>query len=514
MGLLSLFSGKKKSNAVDGAVEVVKQNKDLMPRSNMLTTDRLHIHPDLENLLWIADGSKKNYLSSKKQDVYNFSGVNITFSSMNQDEPSLIYTSAPLAIVENIADVERPPYYPTYIQLSPEQKSVYWKLLENPYNPNIDIGFVFILYYGLERHLLNGDYEKAFKVILKLRDVHNNHSFQQYSANALILTSLCKQRADLALSFMSSLDKEYELKFSDNLFLLCKYGLNIPLTAKDIMRLAKSFEFGNANYIKNYSELFEEILQDTIKEKYKRDSLLVCDFISSTDNRKIRKQSIPIFANISIIEKTVDVPLLIESFKFKKAMYDLLEDTHNQVRLKIAQLRKNGELKSEKEVKAKVIQVPTLDEETEKTLLLGLKKSELNFLDRHFSLMYLQDFYYKLRNADSKYLDKCIEYCMIDINSLEKMQESYHAEEINQIQKLAVVYSKDEIAQKVSGVKPFNGGIPAFKRLAIIYEKHKNCSKAIGICEQAIAYYNKIEMVSSSAEFEERKAKLLSKMKA
>jgi len=91
----------------------------------------------------------------------------------------LIYTKLPLAQIDNIEDVERPPYYPNYSQLTPQQKGVYWKLLSNPYDSKFDIGFVFILYYGLERHLLNGNYEKAFRLILKLRDIHTNKSFGQ-----------------------------------------------------------------------------------------------------------------------------------------------------------------------------------------------------------------------------------------------------------------------------------------------------------------------------------------------
>jgi len=71
----------------------------------------------------------------------------------------------------------------------------------------------------------------------------------------------------LEFEFMQSLNNDYELQFSDNLFILYKYTLDIPLSSKDIMRLAKSFEFSNTNYIKNYPELFEEILLENIKNK-------------------------------------------------------------------------------------------------------------------------------------------------------------------------------------------------------------------------------------------------------
>ncbi|MBZ9634650.1 TerB N-terminal domain-containing protein [Clostridium sp. FP1] len=507
MGLLDLIFGKKRNNNKNTSLAVL--NKGIEKN----TTDGLFIHQDLEDLIWVADGIRKNYTSDKKQDVYEFGGVKITFSSMQQDEPSLIYTKLPLAQLDNITDVERPSYYPTYSQLTPQQKGVYWKLLFNPYNSKIDIGFVFILYYGLERHLLNGNYEKAFRIILKLRGIHTNKSFQQYSANALILTCLCKQRSDLAFEFIQSLNNAYELQFSDNLFILCKYNLDIPLTSKDIMRLAKSFEFSNTNYIKNYPEIFEEILLENIKNKCRSDSVLIRNFITQTENKKARKQSVAIFANMSIIDKSIEVPMLIENFKFKKAMHDLIETTHNQVKTKIAELRKSGELESKEKKSEKVVEILSFDEKAERGLLLDLDKIKNDFLHRHFALISLQDFYYEYRDIDNKYLEKCIECCYIDINSLGQMQRSHYDNEIKQIKQLANIYSKKETDKQISEITKFNGNIPAFKRLAIIFEKKKDFQKAIEICDTSINYYKSLQMQSSVTEFETRKNKLRSKVK-
>lgn len=214
----------------------------------------LSVHPDIQNYLWIGDGEYKNYFPERTDmGTIKGSGISIHFS-FDIEEPSLIYTNLPIS--SNISLAERPQYFPTYRDLSPEQKGVYWKLLGNPYNAEIDIGYVFVLYYGLERYLMTAKYEEVIDVILKLRDVHPNRSFQMYSANAVILTCLQRQRADIVQKFMDSLDKDYEYNFSPNLFLLCKYSLDIPLTAQDLMRLAKSFEFTNRNYIKNIQICF------------------------------------------------------------------------------------------------------------------------------------------------------------------------------------------------------------------------------------------------------------------
>lgn len=506
MGLFDLFFRKKsnqKTSIIPKHVSVAKKT----------IVDDLYIHEDIKDLIWVADGIMKNYNSEKEEDIYEYNGIKIIISSIRKEEPSLISTNLPLEEVDNIYNIERPTYYPTYSELTPQQKWVYWKLLANPYNTKIDIGFVFILYYGLERHLLNGDFEKAFNVILKLRDLHKNKSFQYYSANALILTCLFKQRIDLAIKFIQSLDKEYELQFSDNLFILCKYCLDISLTSKDIMRLAKSFEFKNVNYIKNYPEIFESILLDKLRSRYDSDGILISRFIKPNDHVKLRKQSIPIFANMSIIDKSIEVPKVIENLALKEVIYNLLKETHNEVKVKLSELRKNGQLDSSKIKDVKDVQILTFDESKEKDILLNLEQCKENLLERHFVLIGLQDFYYKYRDLEAKYLEKCIEYCFMDINSLEQMQRVYCDKEVAQIKQFSEIYSKEEMEKKISKIDKFNGNIPAFKRLAIIFEKQKDFQKAVEICEIAITYYKSLDMLQNVNEFKTRKDKLTSKIK-
>jgi hypothetical protein len=45
----------------------------------------------------------------------------------------------------------------------------------------------------------------------------------------------------------------------------------LPVLPKDIMRMAKTFEFNNTNYIKKYPELFLDCLKNAIKEKLDAD---------------------------------------------------------------------------------------------------------------------------------------------------------------------------------------------------------------------------------------------------
>jgi hypothetical protein len=501
---MGLFNFLKKKEMV-----VSSKSKDVVPVAEKSLTDKnLAIHEDLRNLVWVGDGKFKNY--TQKQDnesSYDIGGIRISISFMNQEEPSLIYTQLRVTQPSEIGGVERPPYFPTYSGLTPEQKWVYLKLLSNPYDTSIDIGFVFILYYGLERHLLSGNFEEAFEVILKLRDVHTNKSFQSYSANALVLTCMLHDRGDLISKFIESLDKDHEFAFSDNLFLICYYSFDLPLLPKDIMRMAKTFEFSNMNYIKKHPDLFLENLKNEISSKLGTEEVFLKKYLTSSELKKVRYKEINIFANMSIREKSIPVPLLSENFKLKKEIYIFLETAHENVKTKLAELRKAGKTIPTKEKAQKPKKKIVFDEKQEKVLLSELAQQSKNLVDRHFMYLNLQNFYYKYRDVNKIYLDKCIEFCLLDINSLPEMQEAYVAEEIERAKQFASGYSSESLARKVSQIKKegFVGSIPAFKRLAIIYEKLEEFDKAIIICDRAIEYGESIH------EFKERKDKIEAK---
>ena len=420
-----------------------------------------------------------------------------------------------LPIADAKGSIEKPPYYPTYKDLTPEQRGVYWTLLANPYDNTIDIGYVFILYYGLERYLLTDKYEAVIDVILKLRDVHQNKSFQTYTANAVILTCLHRQRADIVLRFMNSLDKEYEFSFSSNLFLFCKYSLGLPLTAGEVMRMAKSFEFTKNNYIKNYPDLFLAALSQNISEFYKSATISWDKLLTRSEFNKLVKEDTPIFANVSIRDKKVSVPSMLSSFKLKKSIYDLLDKSHEDVKKQLAEKKKNGEVVPEvrkTSSKSKTETVLTFDAEQERLLLKSYNSAKANSLDQHFASISIQDFYYKYRNLDHKYLEKCITYCKDDISRLPEIQRNYIEDERNKILSYQWL-TPTEKQKEISEIKPFYANIPAFKRLAIIYEKEKDYDSAISICNQAISFYASGEIQSQVIEFSARKQKLMNKKK-
>ena len=124
------------------------QNNALSVRKNELQTSEnmLTIHPDIRNYLWVADGKFKNYFPRPSDNVMKIDvqGITITISFGMDEEPSLIYMKLPIG--DTRGSVERPPYYPTYKGLTVNQRGMYWKLLNNPYDNTLDIGYVFILW--------------------------------------------------------------------------------------------------------------------------------------------------------------------------------------------------------------------------------------------------------------------------------------------------------------------------------------------------------------------------------
>lgn len=446
----------------------------------------LSVNPDLHDLLWWIDGPNKNYSSTKSIERIIINDMVMEISMTGMQEPSLLSINAPVNISAVPNSVDRLPYYPNYSSLSSEQKGVYWQFLRDPYRGSFEIGYVFILYYGLERHLLQGDYEKAFYVILKLRDVYSNTSFQSYSGCALIVACMMHNRIDLLNEFFASLDKHYELKFSANLYLLGKYGLGIPLYAKDIMRMAKDFEFTNLNYIKKCPDVFEKILQEQMQSRFGLIQLDIRNFVDVSDMKKAYKVDVPAFANISIESKTIPVPQIIDIFKFKKAIYDLLEATHNATKANVALQRKESKLPTVKAMtNSEPKSVLNFDTGLETTLLDQYRSAGNDPVAKHFSMIALQDFYYKYRDLDNKYLTACTRFCEEDMSNLEQFNRVWQSQNINPVR------------------------IPAFQRMAIIHEKDKAYTRAIAICDQAIAFYQSNGLFDLVNDFGERKKKLL-----
>lgn len=505
MGLLDLFK-KKKKILKEPKLEIGKTAKNELSIANKFFT----VHSDIKDLVWIKNGPKKNYIpSTPNNQKFESNGFIITFSAMNEEEPSLIDLNK--TVNKPSKEIERPPYYPTYETLTPEQRYQYWAFLANPYNNSADTGYLFIFYYGLERHLLEGKIEKALEMIVRLRDVHSNKSFQYYSGNAITLSCIKNKRPDLMQRFLDSLDKEHEYHFSDSLLLLAFYSFSKPLTSKDVIRLSKSFGYTKTNYVKGYPELFERILTDRIQSNYGQKDIMLSDLIP--DLSQVKSSYLRLFANMSLINKEIAFPDILLDTKFTKVIHNLLNDTHEQLKSDLAEMRKKN-IAPEKKNTSKPRNVIIFDQTEERRLLKELAKNKKDPVDRHFTYIQLQDFYYKYRDLDPKYLNECMAFCFKDIELLKELHESYVSQRIKDEMRLLDFRSKEESDRNIDKIvkEKFQGKIPAFNRLAIIYEKKKDYEKAIEICQQAMAYYQDLNDEVNLDDFVKRIERLEKKV--
>ena len=295
-------------------------------------------HEDIKDLLYFADGALKNIDKEQFVRTSYCEGLKLQILFSGDAEPSMIFTKLPVSIPTE--EVEPLGYYPTYEELYPEQKFIYLQFLKNPYNPNIDIGYVFILYYGLERRLLTKDWEKSAEVIMKLRHVHLNKSFQSYSAEALILFSILQKKPEVAIKTLQEMNDEEKQKFPCYLFLLCSYFFDIKIYAKSLMLYCEWFKFTNKNYIRKVPELFESELTKKINEMAGCDYILLKPLLSQDELNKLEPHPVQIFANTSLRETKVTVPFINESEIVTNTFNKLLSESHENVKKILAEQRK------------------------------------------------------------------------------------------------------------------------------------------------------------------------------
>ena len=86
MGFLSNLIGKR-------SVET-----DLVETRNVPITqgaNLISVHGDIRDLIWVSDGPNKNYVSAKKEDMFQSGSIQIIISSMIAEEPSSISLKLP-----------------------------------------------------------------------------------------------------------------------------------------------------------------------------------------------------------------------------------------------------------------------------------------------------------------------------------------------------------------------------------------------------------------------------------
>ncbi|MDE7426065.1 MAG: TerB N-terminal domain-containing protein [Lachnospiraceae bacterium] len=312
-------------------------DKNLPAENSIFSSSNLlvNIAHEIADMVWIGDGIRKNYTPTNNRTIED----KIMFSSVSE-EPSVLYLALPVSKPPINTPVERPPYFPTYKELTPEQRWLYWEFLSNPFSSKNNVGYAFLFYYGLERHMLEGNLEKAFDITLKLRSCYNNSSFQLYTSKALTLTCIAKQRADLALKLLEADNINENSYMPMNYLLILKYTFQFPLTVADIIKNYEYFGFNNNRYIKNQLILFTSTLSKLIQRDFYADAIDLNQYFP-TDINALPLQHDMMYANISLNNYETPIPIF-KNFELEQKILVLLEETHEIVKSHLREIRKQG----------------------------------------------------------------------------------------------------------------------------------------------------------------------------
>lgn len=250
-----------------------------------------------------------------------------------QSEPSMIFLDLPIKKLKN--EVPLPDYYPRYADLTSGQRWVYVNWLRDITSP-VYIGYVFLYYYGLERHLIAGDFEAAVDEILLLRNHHRHRSFSSYSDSALIYSCLFRRRPDklrqlLADSQILGVDKSTAL--------LIAHHLGDDLNTENLMYVATKMYRVKRRYIELHPEVYRDVLLNLLKDKYGQDSLPLADRYRLGDLPPFPNLA---FANISFPEE-LRWPLMPDFFQsepFVKELEEIFRTVHERVKQKLKMQRR------------------------------------------------------------------------------------------------------------------------------------------------------------------------------
>ncbi len=344
MGIFNFSKNKKKDVSIvnNQAIAIKKQipNLELLYFSDLPANKIPHIGLGFVINISFVDGNPQ-IIEEKKLD------------------PSTIFTSLPVSKTKSQEEVEPLPYWPNYASMSPKQRFTYLTWLQEVTNP-IDMGYVFTYYYGLERQLLFGDFEKAFSEIVKLRKYHKNKSFQTYSENALIFSSFYNNRLDKLLkdSDQASLDR-----FS-NIQLQFAFNHNLNLSSQNLISIFKELKLFKPP-IKGFEDLFEKCVINNLSTEYKSNHF---PFGNKLDISKIKTRKEQAFSNYSFPDELryPEVKDILNYKEFKKEITKIFNYSYEELKKEKVILRK-----TKKE---------NLTEEEKKNLKLQKEKNRLKKL--------------------------------------------------------------------------------------------------------------------------------------
>lgn len=417
--------------------------------------DSLLIPDPTKSLLWITDEdtSKIEHAGSINM-VITISEDEVNVSEKKNGyfaEPSLIWKKLPIKPNNDL--IQKAIYWPSYSSFSPEARFQYLRWLGDITQPT-NLSYVFLYFYGLERHLLVGEYDKAVDEIARLLKAHPKKSFIQYASQSLIVASLGKERLDIIDRIPSLLEEEID----EALALRVIKGTS--MTPDDIISIANKVGFKNKRYITLYPEVFKEELQKNIDMFEKQFGKILSTFKLEDFKRK----ETTVFANLSIPEQIrhIKAPMILEDKKFSVGMNNLLQAAHESVKSRIA----SGDIEPRSQPTTKnpkqLISSLSVTEGEVNALIDSLRADHDNILDLHFAILERITDYYRQRQVDDNY-HKAIVSCRAQI-------------------KIQGDAAKQFIKEYPNQALPFHTG---YNQLVIILEKENKIKEALDLAKEA-----------------------------
>ncbi len=296
-----LISDKKEIEKLEQTNNILQINKCENYALNISDNSKYfqYIPKNILELLWIKDYNDYQIL---------------------EGEPSLIDFELDILESKNIDSNEKIGYYPSYRKLTPEQRFVYLNWLKDITKP-IDIGYVFIFYYGLERHLLFGEFEKAFDTIMILRKYHFNKSFLSYSENALLASIIKRDRLD----YINKLNLS---KSNINIFALIISKAFKKFMAEDLILFSTRVGFSNKRYIKEDYNRFVNEMKNILIQEYEEEYYP----INEEYFLHCQKTFSLMLANTLLCNELIEFPDILSSPKVSVDIYNLLYKTHERIK--------------------------------------------------------------------------------------------------------------------------------------------------------------------------------------
>jgi len=241
-------------------------------------------------------------------------------SAEYQTDGSACIIDASLKVASSPAAGEKLGYWPSYRNISPAARLSYLQWLSSgKSDPAVDIGYVFLYFYGLERRLLSerpslGEEAILIAEVNRLRSIYSdNHSFAGYSLNLVETVEFKRlvREPTLIVEFKPDLvapagRMPLTLKAAIARKVIAEEPLNFEYAVAGILGLPwdvmprneNVLQFARVEYLQLLQSRFEKAFPNGFRLRNRKDSHLRLDYHSASMGLRLHPDTGEIFANM------------------------------------------------------------------------------------------------------------------------------------------------------------------------------------------------------------------------